>query len=142
MKKFLILILLFFLNGQLCQAANIDSLLVKKLLEEKAVLLNANKNTSEVDLKLYQAGVKPTAVVSQKKQGVYHLVSFNLFRDYTNSRTGNLEPRLKVLFPNLISLDMNLIDKTVVLKFSSLVSNEDIGKLIKAFSYNGFISKD
>jgi hypothetical protein len=141
MKITNILILLFIYTISLAQESPKMSESVKKLLSERNVLLSKKKSTREIDLKLFQEGYLPPALVTITKKTAGNQVFFELFRDYSKSRTSHVEPRLKAMFPNLQTSKIDFTNQTCELTFSPALSNEDLDKLVKVFSYNGYTSK-
>ncbi|MCD6069342.1 MAG: hypothetical protein K0S33_4168 [Bacteroidetes bacterium] len=136
-----IFVFILFYVSSFAQQASKESESVKKLLSDKAVLLNKKQSTRSTDLKLFQEGYLPSALITRTKTNQGNQVYFELFRDYSQSRTSHVEPRLKAMFPNLQESKIDFTNQTCNLTFSPALSDEDLDKLVKVFSYNGYTIK-
>lgn len=131
-----IFILFYFYSFSQTEANKQD---VNLLLNEKKELISKKKSTRDVDLKIYNAGVLPSAQIVLTNDN--KTISFDLFRDYSKINTSNIEARIRQMFPTLTTCNLDFTNKICSFTFSEAPDEDKKEQLVKIFSYNGYTIK-
>jgi len=131
--KVVLITLFMFVTGSLSAQSDISA-----LRAERSVRISESSSTKDIDLRLYELGERPAAVIrySTLENGTIRL-EFPIYLPVNAERAERVVQRLTATYPFLTSMQLNPAEDQAICILQAGTSEEQMEEITTHFGYSG-----